>query len=220
MTREMRSFTVAWRKWEVLKAQICPQALSLTSGLTPHLSSPSVLTPSVTSQSLHCTAHFSTETAEEFGTVVCLESKTSGTTDNNCEYFTMRVISEWMLFISHSSSQNIVLWHSLECERGRKTINYFWLTFSICVCVCRGGLLCGFFHRTSGLNWVNWHLAIWSDSPALCGSLYDSKISAVRLSAWAVILLEVLTPLLAGISARCVNGNTKKSIVWCRVGRE
>lgn len=131
-----------------------------------------------------------------------------------CDFF------EWMLFISHFSSQNIVSWHSSECERGRKTINYFWLTFSICVCVCRGGLLCIFFHRTSGLNWVNWHLAIWSDSPALCGSLYDSKISAVRLSAWAVILLEVLTPLLAGISARCVNGNTKKSIVWCRVGRE
>lgn len=145
MTWEMRSFTVAWRKWEVLKAQICPQALSLTSGLTPHLSSPSALTPSVTSQTLHCTAHFSTETAEEFGIAGCLEYKSSGTTDNSCEYFTMCVIFEWMLFISHFSSQNIVSWHSLECERGRKTINYFWLTFSICVCVCRGGLLCIFF---------------------------------------------------------------------------
>lgn len=220
MTWEMRSFTVAWRKWWVLKAQIWPQALSLTSGLTPHLSSPSVLTPSVTSKTLHCGAHFSTDTAKEFGIVVHLEYKSSGSTDNSCEYFTVHLIFEWMLFISHLSSQNIVSLHSLECERGRKTINYFWLTFSICVCVCRGGLLCIFFNRTSGLNWVNWHLAIWSDSPALCGSLYDSKISAVRLSAWAVILLEVLTPLLAGISARCVNGNTKKSIVWCRVGRE
>lgn len=89
-----------------------------------------------------------------------------------------------MLFISHLSSQNIVSWYSLECKRGRKTINYFWLTSSICVCVCvcRGGGCCAFlFNRASGLNWVNRHLAIWSDSPALCGSSYGSKISAVRL---------------------------------------
>lgn len=147
-------------------------------------------------------------------------AQSSGSTDDACEYFNMHLILERMLLISSLNSRNIVSWHSLACKRGRQTINYFWLTFSICVCVCMEGVVVHFFNRTSGLNWVNWHLAIWSDSLALCGSLYDSKISAVRLSAWAVILLEVSTPLLAGISAHCVNGNTKKSIVWCGVGRE
>lgn len=145
----------------------------------------------------------------------------SGSTDDSCAYFTTSPIFAWILFIGHLSSQIIVSWHSLESKRGRKTINYFWLTSSIRVCVCRGMGCCAFFfNRASGLNWVNWHLAIRSDSPALCGSVYGSKISSVRLSAWAVVLLEVLTPLLAGISARGVNGNTKKSIVRCRVGRE
>lgn len=141
MTRAMRSFTVAWRKWWVLKAQIWPQALSLTSGLTPHLSPSSVLTPSVTSETLHCAADFRTDTAEDLD--ICVSgAQSSGSTEE--EYFTMRLIFKWMLFISRSSSLNIVSWHSLECKRGRKTINYFWLTFSICVCMCRGGLLCIF----------------------------------------------------------------------------
>lgn len=219
MTWEMRSFTVAWRKWWVLKAPIWPLALSLTSGLTPHLSSPSAPMPSFTSQTPHRIEQFSTALQRhlrdglDYGLQVALTTPVhiSPPAQFSHEYYSSVI---WV----HRLLSPGILWRAK--EEGKLLITFDWRLPFACVSVGGWVVVHFFFNRASGLNWVNWHLAIRSDSPALCGSVYGSKISSVRLSAWAVVLLEVLTPLLAGISARGVNGNTKKSIVRCRVGRE